>query len=63
VMSPFGTRAWIDGSARRGEDVLPGPLAISIRILPIEGERQVDATVTLRKIAFMEEAHAGDVYE
>jgi hypothetical protein len=61
VVSPLGTRAWIDGSARRREDILPAPLAVRVRILAIEGKRQGNATVALCKIAFMEEAHATEM--
>ena len=54
MMPALETRARIDGSSCRGEDVLPPPLTVGVRVLAIERKWQVHATVTLCKVALVQ---------
>ena len=58
VMPALDMPAGIEGSAGRREDVLPAPLAISVRILAIEREREVHATIALCQVALVEQVDA-----
>ncbi len=61
MMPSLDPRARVDRSPGRGEDVLPGGLAIGVGILLGQGVGEVDAAEPLGDIAFVPAPDAGDL--
>ena len=58
VMAAYNAGAGVSREAPGGEDVLPAPLFVSVRVLAFEGVREIDRTIAVVQVVLVKHSDA-----